>query len=82
MSVHGREDEATELRPDILIDDLDATTDPNRILTRIPKEPFRLSYVDVACFIINRMIGMLNILSKSSIELGLIMVSNRYRYLR
>jgi hypothetical protein len=33
--------------------------DKNRFVTRAPSEPFRLTYIDVMCLVINRMIGML-----------------------
>jgi len=34
------------------------TSDENRIVTDAPTERFRLNYFDVACLVINRMIGV------------------------
>ncbi|KAK3354051.1 amino acid permease-domain-containing protein [Lasiosphaeria hispida] len=36
---------------------LQQTTNPNAILTKAPREHYRLSFFDVSCLIINRMIG-------------------------
>lgn len=33
--------------------------DKNSFVTEAPTEPFRLTYIDVMCLVINRMIGML-----------------------
>jgi len=36
----------------------DIPIDKNRIVTRAPEEPFRLTFTDVTCLVINRMIGI------------------------
>ena len=40
-----------------LRDEIYADTQPDRIVTRAPKPPFRLGFYSVACLCINRMIG-------------------------
>lgn len=43
--------------PTLLDEIIEDTTDPNRIVTKAPAEHFRLGLLDVACLVINRMIG-------------------------
>ena len=40
-----------------LLDELNRTVNHNAIVTDAPKERFRLGYFDVACLVINRIIG-------------------------
>lgn len=48
----GPDDESAEsVREEFFSDN------PNEIVTYAPKERFRLGYFDVACLVINRMIG-------------------------
>lgn len=42
---------------DLLNTVLDIPIDKNRIVTRAPAEPFRLTFLDATCLVINRTIG-------------------------
>lgn len=52
----GAENESVHSDVDGVIDGI---SDANGIVTHAPKEGFRLGYFDVACLVINRMIGEL-----------------------
>jgi len=55
---YGYEDEAgRQPAGKTLADELENTSSPNKIITAVPEERFKLGYVDVACLVVNRMIG-------------------------
>ncbi|GKU13078.1 unnamed protein product, partial [Fusarium langsethiae] len=54
----GRLADETNTNARTLMDDLrDMPINKNKIVIEAPTEPFRLTYIDVTCLIINRMIG-------------------------
>lgn len=42
---------------DYAMDVLNLGVDGDRIVTRAPEEPFRLTFIDVTCLLVNRTIG-------------------------
>lgn len=45
-------------QPKLLKRVLDMDVNPDRIVTSAPEEPFRLTFIDVTCLVINRTIGL------------------------
>ncbi|KAK4243530.1 amino acid permease-domain-containing protein [Corynascus novoguineensis] len=48
---------AGQARSQPLIDELEKSTDPTKIVTKAPAQRYRLNFLDVTCLLINRMIG-------------------------
>lgn len=47
---------------------IDIPINKNRIITRTPEEPFRLTFIDTTCLVINRTIGEAPIFSTSELK--------------
>jgi hypothetical protein len=47
---------------------IDIPINKNRIVTRTPEEPFRLTFIDTTCLVINRTIGKSSIFTVSELK--------------
>lgn len=53
-------DEFVQDEDNLLRTVIDLAEDKNRIVTRTPDEPFRLTFIDVTCLVVNRTIGTIS----------------------
>lgn len=58
QNVGGRSSHDDREMQNALADVINMPVDKGRFVTRTPEEPFRLTFVDVTCLLINRTIGM------------------------